>query len=277
MSPHRLDYIIPFGSGARGWVILSSPPSLYTFRSPGLFSLHLRLGTVLTLHPINSLSWTYTDAKCFTVFTRFAGHSMGRKRTGIIAICPVCQKSYPRPQHNIDKGTQLTCSFACNAIRKRGEGNHFFGRKHSAKTRKQLSKHFLANPSKGTGPKKGIFKHTEEAKAKMSAALRERWRTRRADMLSYIKRGLNTPYDAINPKPRWKVCFTRAQKRDWVGTKCAWCNTTKDLVLDHIIPVICGGINERTNAQTLCLVCNRWKMRYVDRPLYFALTASDGG
>jgi hypothetical protein len=24
-------------------------------------------------------------------------------------------------------------------------------------------------------------------------------------------------------------------------------------------------------------VCNRWKMRYVDRPLYFALTASDGG
>jgi 5-methylcytosine-specific restriction endonuclease McrA len=202
---------------------------------------------------------------------------MGRKKTGLTAICPVCKKPYHRPQHNIDKGTQLTCSFACNAIRKRGEGNHYFGKKHSDEIRKKISESVLANPPKGTGPKKGVFKHTDEAKAKMSAALRERWRTRRADMLSYIKRGLNTPYDAINPKPRWKVCFTRTQKRDWIGTKCAWCKSTKELVLDHTIPVICGGINEKTNAQTLCQSCNCWKMRHVDRPLYFALLASNRG
>ncbi len=202
---------------------------------------------------------------------------MPRKKLGRIVICPVCQEKYYRPQHNIKNGTQLTCSFACNAIHKRGKGNHFFGRHHTVETRKQLSEYFLANPSKGTGPKKGEFRHTEEAKAKMSAALRERWRTNRDEMLSYIRRGLNTPYDAINPKPRWKVCFTRKQKREWVDGKCVYCGSTEQLILDHILPVICGGINIRSNAQTLCAICNRWKMRYVDRPLYFAVLAAIRG
>ena len=202
---------------------------------------------------------------------------MGRKKTGAIEICPACKEPYHRPRHNILHGTKKTCSLECSAIMKRGEGNHFFGRTHTAEAKAIIAAKIHANPPKGTGPKKGIFKHTAEAKRKMSEALRERWRTRRADMLSYVKQGLNTPYQEIYPEPRWKVCFTRAEKRDWVGTECSYCFATDDLVLDHIIPVICGGINEKTNSQTLCQSCNRWKMKYIDRPLYFAIVGSKRG
>lgn len=69
---------------------------------------------------------------------------------------------------------------------------------------------------------------------------------------------------------RYRRVFTPAQKRDWKEPKCAWCHETKDLVLDHIIPVAGGGINEKRNAQTLCRTCNLWKMRYVDRQLILA-------
>lgn len=202
---------------------------------------------------------------------------MGRKKTGTTVICPGCNEPYHRPRHNILHGTKKTCTLKCSGIMRRGAGNPFFGKHHPPEVLEAIAAKNRANPPKGTGPKKGIFKHTDEAKKKMSDALRERWRTKRADMLSYASSGLNTPYQEIYPAPRWKVCFTRAEKRDWVGTKCAYCFATDDLVLDHIIPVICGGINEKTNSQTLCQSCNRWKMKYVDRPLYFAILGSKRG
>jgi len=59
MLPCSSDYIIPFGSGARGSIILSSGPSRCTFHSPGLVGLHLWLGSGLShfwdvpwIHPI---------------------------------------------------------------------------------------------------------------------------------------------------------------------------------------------------------------------------------
>lgn len=202
---------------------------------------------------------------------------MPRYRTGIIAICPICSKEFHRPQHNIIHGTKKWCSFACKNISFRGAGNPFFGKTHSPEVRAIISAKVRANPSKGTGPKKGIFKHTDEAKKKMSEALRERWRTKRADMISYAKKGRNIPCKELNNEPRFKHCFTRTQKRNWLGTECYYCKNTKDLVIDHIIPIICSGTNLQANAQTLCQNCNRWKMRYVDRPLYFAVLGCSRG
>jgi 5-methylcytosine-specific restriction endonuclease McrA len=202
---------------------------------------------------------------------------MGRNKTGINVTCPSCGKAFYRSGHNIKNNTKKYCSVVCAGIARRGEGNPFYGKHHSLETIARISAINKANPPKGTGPKKGIFKHSEEAKKKMSESLRARWQHNRTDMLAYTKLGKNTPYKGINGLPRWKLCFTRTQKRDWVGNQCAYCKTTLDLVIDHIIPIICGGINEKNNAQTLCRPCNRWKMRYVDRPLYFALLGSERG
>lgn len=49
--PCSPDYIIPFGLGARGWVILSSPPSRYTFRTPRVFNENLTCTAWLGIDP----------------------------------------------------------------------------------------------------------------------------------------------------------------------------------------------------------------------------------
>ena len=234
--------------------------------------LHARLGTAL---PSNiSLGTMFED---FHRFTQLTDHSMARKKLGITVNCPVCSTPFWRHRHNIQSGTKLTCSLKCSGVTRRGEGNPFFGKRHSPEILARIAAKNKANPPKTHGPKKGSFKHTPEAKAKMSAALRERWRTKRADMLAYARNGKNEPYDAINPEPRHRFIFTKTQKRDWTGKECTYCFKRSDLVLDHIIPVICGGKNIRDNAQTLCQDCNRWKMRYVDRPMYSALVGSERG
>lgn len=202
---------------------------------------------------------------------------MGRRRTGTIEICAICKKEFFRPQHNIDCNTKKHCSKACSYAARIGSGNPFFGKKHDTETRTRISAAVRKNPPKGTGPKKGIFKHTPEAKRKMSEALRLRWQNKRVDMLAYANSGQNIPCDEFKTKTRPQLNFLRTQKRDWVNAECAYCSATTDLVLDHIIPIICGGINEKSNAQTLCQPCNRWKMRHVDRPLYAALLGSKRG
>ena len=39
------------------------------------------------------------------------------------------------------------------------------------------------------------------------------------------------------------------------------CGATETLTLDHIIPRVYGGTNERSNFQILCLPCNHLKSR----------------
>lgn len=59
--------------------------------------------------------------------------------------------------------------------------------------------------------------------------------------------------------------FTASQRAVWIGTKCAVCETTENLCLDHILAVSRGGKNTKDNAQTLCQPCNNWKARHIDR------------
>jgi 5-methylcytosine-specific restriction endonuclease McrA len=201
---------------------------------------------------------------------------MPRAKTGVFTTCPSCQNIYYRQQHNIRNNTQLTCSIKCSAISRIGEGNHYWGKKHTPETRATISAAVRANPSVGTGPKKG-YKHTPEARAKMTAALTERWRLKRQSMMEFCSSGQNQPYKDIVNEPRYRFIFTKTQKREWTEAICSWCPAVSDLVLDHIIPVICGGINIKANAQTLCQDCNRWKMKHVDRPLYHAILGHKRG
>lgn len=51
--------------------------------------------------------------------------------------------------------------------------------------------------------------------------------------------------------------FLRIARRD--GFHCKLCQSTKELEIDHIIPVAHDGTNELANLQLLCKDCNREK------------------
>ena len=56
------------------------------------------------------------------------------------------------------------------------------------------------------------------------------------------------------PRKTTKYQRERIFKRD--GRKCKECGTTKNLQIDHIIPIWQGGNNTDENKQVLCQKCN---------------------
>lgn len=199
---------------------------------------------------------------------------MPAKRTGQTLTCAICGEAFYRRGSHIKRGITKTCGKSeCKSAWMRGANNPFWGKSHSAETLAKLANNPTAKPpgAKRTGPPKG-YRHTLEAKAKMSAALRERWRLNRDEMLSRFPR-TERPREEL----RYRRNFTPWQRENWKEPNCKWCNSTEGLILDHIIPVMCGGEGVRENAQTLCQPCNMWKMTYVDRPLLLAGLVNRGG
>lgn len=37
---------------------------------------------------------------------------------------------------------------------------------------------------------------------------------------------------------------------------CSWCKTTRDLTVDHIVPMSAGGTSDPANLRVLCRPCN---------------------
>lgn len=127
------------------------------------------------------------------------------------------------------------------------------------------------------GPDKGSFTHTPKARAAISEAMKRDWVVNRDKRLAMCRKGgEKQKANTANDTPRYRVVFTPMQRREWKDSQCAWCDATEDLVLDHIIPVMAGGVNRKANAQTLCRRCNTWKMRYVDRPMTLATLDARG-
>lgn len=46
---------------------------------------------------------------------------------------------------------------------------------------------------------------------------------------------------------------------DFYGKRCAYCGTSDDIEIDHVIPVTSGGLHEPGNVVPACLPCNRDK------------------
>lgn len=187
------------------------------------------------------------------------------RKNGETFNCVVCGQSFYRRRSFIERGITNTCGQTeCKRQFFSGSNNPAWGRIPSPENREAVS----AANKKRTGPPKG-FKHTPEARSKMSEALRIRWRDRRDFMIASITKP---------PKPRELMRYRRDfrpwQRKEWKGTVCLWCPASEDLVLDHIIPIVAGGLNIRGNAQTLCRTCNLWKMVYIDRPYHLSLMAS---
>jgi len=47
------------------------------------------------------------------------------------------------------------------------------------------------------------------------------------------------------------------------GHKCLACDTRESLTIDHIVPVVLGGLTNDANLQTLCRSCNAKKQQKV--------------
>ena len=51
--------------------------------------------------------------------------------------------------------------------------------------------------------------------------------------------------------------------REWIfkrdGNKCVLCDTSDDLTVDHVMPVVRGGRTDPDNLRTLCRSCNSRK------------------
>ena len=190
------------------------------------------------------------------------------RKTGRMVPCCVCGTLHYRPGHYLRRAhKRMVCrNPECLSKSFMGENNPFWGKIHNEATKERLRISRKSRPAhKNKGPKG--YKHTPEARAKITAALKQRWLENRDKMLkslSHLKR------DFRAETARYRKNFTPYQRKAWKKDSCAWCNSKSKLILDHIIPVMCGGGNLIDNAQTLCQPCNLWKMAHVDRPLFKA-------
>lgn len=160
-----------------------------------------------------------------------------------------------------------------------GKNNPFWGKTHSpeAKARMSFIRSKENRPEHWKKPGPETYVASKEARAKISARVREDWRVNRDKRLEAVAKARETQIaNRLNEEPRYRVQFTPMQRRDWKSDQCLWCDSTEDLALDHILPVMAGGKNIRENSQTLCRKCNMWKMRYIDKPLLLAILASKG-
>lgn len=199
-------------------------------------------------------------------------------KTGEEFSCMICGEMFYRRRSYIKRGIRKTCGKPeCKSASMSGENNPFWGKSHDEDTRVKIRVGRRAANPKGTGPKKGVFKHSPEARTKISAALRQRWIDQREKMLAALPRGTDHHFAKEPEERRYRKNFSPLHRREWMDEKCAWCGSTERLNLDHIIPIFDGGTNCRANAQTLCHPCNLWKVSYVDRPRYFARLGSEGG
>jgi 5-methylcytosine-specific restriction endonuclease McrA len=197
-------------------------------------------------------------------------------KTGQEVPCFACGKLVYKTRAYLLRGhKRVSCGAPeCKTKSMQGENNPFWGKIHDEATRQRIRETRRATPYKTKpGPPKG-YKHTPEARAKITIALRERWINNRDVMLKSLEH-----LRLVKPREdqRYRRNFTPLQRREFKDPNCYWCQSTEDLILDHIIPVSCGGVNERRNAQTLCRTCNLWKMAYVDRPLFLAGLGSKEG
>ena len=192
----------------------------------------------------------------------------GPKRRGREVPCVVCGTPIYRDAAYLLRTKRGTCTAPeCRSKAVMGEHNAFWGRTHDAATVAHIRETKRSRPpQRKGGPPKG-WKPTAEHRAAVSAASTKRWAEQR-DMMLASRAHLRK--ERARELLRYRRNFTPLQRREWKDSKCLWCSSESKLILDHIIPVMCGGKNERRNAQTLCQPCNIWKMVHVDRSLFLA-------
>lgn len=202
---------------------------------------------------------------------------MANIKSGEDRPCEICGEMYYRSKHFEIRGTKRTCGKSeCRTSIMSGENNPFWGKKHDEESRAKIRAGRSANPPKGTGPPKG-WKRPPEDREKMRVRMIARWAENRDAMIAALPRGVEHHYHKEPEERRHRKQFSSVQRREWAAEKCIWCGATEKLNLDHIIPIMDGGSNKITNAQTLCHPCNLWKSNFVDKVRYIAGLGEKGG
>ena len=197
------------------------------------------------------------------------------EKTGSYFTCLVCDKEFHRWPAQIKNGAVKTCSKACLSKYFSGPHNPFYDRKHTPKTKDKISK---SRKGKNMGNQNGKgYRHTDEARKRISEASLSLWQNNREKMLANLPRGLTHPFKKLPEELRHRKHFSPRQRRELKGSECFYCKSTEDLVLDHIIPIFDGGDNDDANCQTLCRACNFWKVYHVDLPRYHSKLSKQGG
>lgn len=199
---------------------------------------------------------------------------MPNHKTGTTVPCRYCGTLYYKKPSDDKFQKRATCgSSECRSTHRMGENNPFWGKTHSPETMERLkaARRVQVNRHNSKG-----YRHTPEAREKMSAALKARWAEKRESMMEKLPRGEDHHWKKEAEYIRHRQHFSAVQRKEWKSSSCVWCDAVDELVLDHIMPVVAGGKNVRENCQTLCRTCNLWKMWYVDRPLTIAMKATSG-
>ena len=196
----------------------------------------------------------------------------GPKRKGKEFNCQICNKVFYRSPAQIANGSFKHCSKACLGQAMMGSWHPFKGRRHSENSKKKISAN-RKGQCLGNQNAKG-YRHTKEARQKITEASRKLWAEKRDKMLESLPRG--PANHAWRDTVRYIREFTPRQKREWRKDKCEWCGSTDTLQLDHILPVWFCDLRIQENSQTLCQKCNLWKRDFIETPMYFARQAAKG-
>jgi hypothetical protein len=197
---------------------------------------------------------------------RTAGIIRTKKRTGKTLTCEVCKTIFYRPQSMIEAGKARFCSEPCRL------------RAHELK----MVDRTAPRPQTRRGAEITCVICGTSRYRKLSMIDRNINKTcGKPVCVSAYSRGLWGLPPRTYRKERGKrkvrrTNFTAANRRDWLGTFCERCNTTKNLTLDHRVPVCAGGMSVKENAQTLCGPCNNWKAKHVDKNLSLMQARSGG-
>lgn len=188
---------------------------------------------------------------------RRGGLIEGKKVRGAESVCEICGHGYYLSQSRIKAGKRRFCSHPCRVQAEKEK--------------------LIIRPSAKPSLLRG-----ETITCKICGTERYRKQSMLDRRISQTcgKRDCVSAYGrslwGLQPNPnrvqrgrgerRYEV-FTAAQRVAWLDSKCAKCGSTRNLTLDHIVAVVCGGKSVKENAQTLCGTCNNIKCRLVDLPL----------
>jgi 5-methylcytosine-specific restriction endonuclease McrA len=193
----------------------------------------------------------------------------------IFARCANCDTPiYTKPSKGHLGGPRHCRKPECLSARMKGDSNPFWGKAHTSETKAKIASVKTGKPSGA----KGITKRplTLQEKKLRSEAMKLEWAKNRDRRLECLTRGDDHHWKKPHEEIRHRLRFTEFQRREWTAKSCMWCDSTENLILDHIMPIAAGGKCVQENAQTLCQPCNLWKMWYVDRPLAVYAKATSG-
>lgn len=202
---------------------------------------------------------------------------MPRKKIGHYIPCPICGEEFYKKPSDYKFKKKSTCGKpTCTSEYFRGERNPFWGKNHTEDSKAKMSESLV---KLGGERLKGIKKKpmSPESRLSRSVAMKLQWKENREARMAALPRGEDHHWQKPPQERRHRHHFSPWQRNEWKGDKCIWCDSTDNLVLDHILPIAAGGPTIRENSQTLCQPCNLWKMWFVDRPLSIVVKATSGG